>query len=84
MPTEQSSPGAARAIGAVFQHSEGFIRRELPTAQRHHADARGNVVVEHHERILLEMRDVPVAHGAYACHLIGNSHLLQRDVRVIS
>lgn len=83
MPAKQPRSGAAGAVGGVLQHRERFVRRELAAAQRDHADAGRDVVIEHHDRVFIKASDDPVPHRAYPAHTVGNCDLLrQRDIRV--
>ena len=83
VPAEQSSARPAGAVGGVFEHRERLVGREVAAAQRHHADAGGDVFVEHHDGVLGEAPQNPVSHRAHAAQRVGNRDLFQRDVRVI-
>ena len=82
MPSEQSCPGPTRTPRRVFEHGDGFGDGELAAAKRHHADARGNVVVEHDDGVVLEMPQHPVPHGADAGDLVGDGFDLKPCVGV--
>ena len=83
VPAEQSRPSATRTPRRVLDHGERFRDGEFPTAQAHHADARGNVVIEHDNGVFVEAFQHPVSHGADAGDLIGDGFDFQPGVTVM-
>ena len=83
MPAEQSCPGPTRTPRRVFQHGDGLGDRELPASQADHADAGGNIIVEHDDGVLGEMFQHPVPHGADAGDLVGDGFDFQPGVGVV-
>ncbi len=83
VPAEQSSASTASTPCRIFQHGKSFGNREFPAAQRDHAHARGNIVVEHNDGILGEMFQHPVAHGTNPRDFIGDRFNLQPRVMVV-
>ena len=83
MPAEQSCPGPTRTPRRVFEHGNGFGDRQFAASQADHADARGNVVIEHDDGVIGEVLEHPVPHGTDAGDLVGNGFNFQPGVAVM-
>ncbi len=83
VPPEQARLGTPRVVGRVGEHDEGFLDREFATAQRDHADAGADVVIEHDDGVLRELPQHPVAQRGNAHHRVGHDGFLQRNGRIL-
>jgi hypothetical protein len=72
VPPEETGTGPPGTPCRVLDHREGFIGGQTSASQAHHADARGDVVIQHDNSILGEAAQGPVSHRADAGDFVRN------------
>ena len=73
MPAKDPRARARRAMRRVAHHRHDLFREQLPATQRNERHSRLDVIVDHHERVLvaaLKARHQPVPHCADPGHRV--------------